>query len=41
MNSVFGITPRNEVSREVGEWLLATCHGLPAEIEVSLYGNEP
>lgn len=35
MNSVFGLTPRNEVSREVGEWLLGICQGLPGEIEVS------
>lgn len=35
MSSVFGITPRNEISREVGEWLLEICQGLPGEIEVS------
>lgn len=35
MNSLFGFTPRNEVSKEVGEWLMMTCANLPGHVEVS------
>ena len=36
MHSILGFTPRNEVSREIGEWLLVTCGHLPGNVEVSL-----
>lgn len=35
MHSILGFTPRNEVSREIGEWLLVTCGHLPGNVEVS------
>ena len=35
MHSVLGITPRNEVSREIGEWIMMTCPRLPGNVEVS------
>lgn len=36
MHSIFGYTPRNEVSKEIGEWLLVTCRNLPGNVEVSI-----
>jgi hypothetical protein len=36
MHSLFGFTPRNEVGKEVGEWLMGICANLPGNIEVSL-----
>jgi hypothetical protein len=36
MSSFFGITPRDEFVRIIGEWLLRVCHGLQG-VEVSRY----
>ena len=38
MHSIFGYTPRNEISREIGDWLLVTCGRLPGNVEVSSSG---
>lgn len=36
MPSFFGITPRDEFVRIIGEWLLRVCHGCQGKIEVSV-----
>jgi len=40
MHSILGFTPRNEVSREIGEWIMMTCPRLPGNVEVSRLGGD-
>jgi hypothetical protein len=36
MKSFFGITPRDEISQVIGQWLLHVCRGLQ-NVEVGLF----
>jgi hypothetical protein len=40
MHSILGFTPRNEVSREIGEWIMMTCPRLPGNVEVGRLGGD-